>query len=317
MVQILIFRGYLEGHTKWITSISISREPESHTVISASRDKTIIVWEITGSNTNVGYARRSLEGHSHFVQDVVVSSDGRFCLSGSWDSTLRLWDVNTGRTVRNFLGHNKDVLSVAFSPDERKIISGSRDKTIRLWNTQGECKYVIDGAEHDSEWISCVRFLSASDPIIIFCGWDNLVKVWNLADCKLKFNLSGHSGYLNTVVISPDASLCASGGKDGFLMLWDLREGKKLYQLNAGDIINSLCFSPNRYWLCAGTHTSILIWDLESKNIINDIRITDYDNCSRKAIRHFCTCLHWSSDGSVLYAGFTDGKIRVYSLEDS
>jgi len=35
-------------------------------------------------------------------------------------------------------------------------------------------------------------------------------------------------------------------------MLWDLNDGKHLYTLESGDIINSLCFSPNRYWLCAG-----------------------------------------------------------------
>lgn len=36
-------------------------------------------------------------------------------------------------------------------------------------------------------------------------------------------------------------------------MLWDLAEGKRLYSLDAGDIIHSLTFSPNRYWLCAAT----------------------------------------------------------------
>lgn len=91
------------------------------------------------------------------------------------------------------------------------------------------------------------------------------VKVWNLTNCKLKSNLYGHTGYINTVTLSPDGSLCASGGKDGVAMLWDLAEGKRLYSLDAGDIIHSLCFSPNRYWLCAATQQCIKIWDLESK----------------------------------------------------
>ena len=85
-------------------------------------------------------------------------------------------------------------------------------------------------------------------------------QVWNLTNCKLKINHYGHTGYLNTVTVSPDGSLCASGGKDGRAMLWDLNEGKHLYTLDGGNIINSLCFSPNRYWLCAATGPSIKIW---------------------------------------------------------
>jgi WD40 repeat protein len=49
-----------------------------------------------------------------------------------------------------------------------------------------------------------------------------------------------------------------AGGKDGVAMLWDLAEGKRLYSLDAGDIIHSLTFSPNRYWLCAATQVMIL-----------------------------------------------------------
>ena len=43
-------------------------------------------------------------------------------------------------------------------------------------------------------------------------------------------------------------------------MLWDLNEGKHLYTLNGGEVINALVFSPNRYWLCAATGQSVKIW---------------------------------------------------------
>ncbi len=79
------------------------------------------MWNLTREEGNYGYPRRSLKGHSHFVQDVVISSDGQFALSGSWDGTLRLWDLHTGQTTRRFLGHSKDVLSVAFSVDNRQV----------------------------------------------------------------------------------------------------------------------------------------------------------------------------------------------------
>ncbi|XP_039569013.1 receptor of activated protein C kinase 1 isoform X1 [Passer montanus] len=235
MTEQMTLRGTLKGHNGWVTQIATTPQfPDM--ILSASRDKTIIMWKLTRDETNYGIPQRALRGHSHFVSDVVISSDGQFALSGSWDGTLRLWDLTTGTTTRRFVGHTKDVLSVAFSSDNRQIVSGSRDKTIKLWNTLGVCKYTVQDESH-SEWVSCVRFSpNSSNPIIVSCGWDKLVKVWNLANCKLKTNHIGHTGYLNTVTVSPDGSLCASGGKDGQAMLWDLNEGVSLCPLGV-----SLC----------------------------------------------------------------------------
>ena len=97
------------------------------------------------------------------------------------------------------------------------------------------------------------------------------LKVWNLANCKLKASHDKHNGYLNTVTVSPDGSLCASGGKDAKAMLWDLHDEKHLYTLDHNDIINALCFSPNRYWLCAATGPSIKIWVSFNVTILNQL----------------------------------------------
>ena len=108
---------------------------------------------MTRDEDSYGYPKRILTGHNHFVSDVVISSDGQFALSSSWDHTLRLWDLNTGSTTRRFVGHTSDVLSVSFSADNRRIVSGSRDRTIKLWNTLGECKGDIKDEGH-TEWLA-------------------------------------------------------------------------------------------------------------------------------------------------------------------
>jgi len=79
-------------------------------------------------------------GHNHYVLSVAFSPDGKTCLSGSGDKTLKLWNVKTGECLRTFIGHNHHIHGVAFSPDGKKCLSGSWDNTLKLWNVQtGEC----------------------------------------------------------------------------------------------------------------------------------------------------------------------------------
>jgi guanine nucleotide-binding protein subunit beta-2-like 1 protein len=312
--EALTLRAELEGHGGWVTALATTpQNPDM--LLSASRDKSLMVWDLLRDPESYAVPKRMMTGHSHFVQDVTISSDGQFALSGSWDGTLRLWDIHAGVSTREFIAHKKDVLSVAFSPDNRQIVSGSRDRTIKIWNTLGECKYSIEDDGH-KDWVSCVRFSPTPEggmPIIVTCGWDKMVKVWELSTLQLRTKLTGHTGYLNTMTISPDGSLCASGGKDGIAMLWDLNESKRLYSLEAGDVIHSLVFSPNRYWLCAATSSGIKIWDLESKVVVDELR-PEFPPMGKKATMPYCTCLCWSADGSTLFSGYTDNKIRVWQV---
>jgi len=308
----LVLSGSLTGHNGWVTQIATNNSfPD--TILSSSRDKTMIVWKLTREDSNYGVPHKRLRGHGHFITDVALSQDGQYALSGSWDKTLRLWDLNVGKWTRRFEGHTKDVLSVAFSGDNRQIISGSRDKTIKLWNTLAHCKYTIDNNGH-SDWVSCVRFSPNNlNPTIVSAGWDKSVKVWDLSKCELKKDHTGHTGYLNCVTVSPDGSLCASGGKDYQAMLWDLNDDKLLYTLPHNDIINSLCFSPNRYWLCVATGPTIKVWDLEGKFMVDELR----PEIMNKLQAPQCVSMAWSTDGLTLFAGYTDNIIRVYQVTPS
>jgi WD40 repeat protein len=67
------------------------------------------------------------------VWSVVYSPDGRYLASGSWDKTIKIWEVATGKELRTLTGHSQTVFSVVYSPDGRYLASGSADKTIKIW----------------------------------------------------------------------------------------------------------------------------------------------------------------------------------------
>lgn len=328
----LEWKGDLVAHKGQITAIATHPAVPDY-VISASRDKSIIVWKISRdqSTDSYGYPLKRLVGHNHFISDLALTTDSSkalFILSGSWDKSLRLWDFNKGKSTLRFVNHTKDVLSVAFSADNRQIVSGSRDRTIKVWNTLGQCKMTFATRDNGhNDWVSAVRFSPSIDaPLMVSAGWDRVVKVWNMKTLQHQHTLAGHTGYINTVTVSPDGTLAASGGRDGSAKLWDLNEGRELYSLEAGDVINALAFSPVSYWLVAATQTSIVVWDLETKVQLETIRFdgqpeqVEQDEegqivAPRKAAAPLAvTSLAWHPEGSVLYAGYSNNTIRAYAV---
>ena len=87
--EIMIIVPLWQELFKWIVQYTL------FFVCFSLADKTVIVWDLPRDETSYGTPRKSLTGHNHFVSDVVMSSDGQFALTGSWDKTLRLWDINT------------------------------------------------------------------------------------------------------------------------------------------------------------------------------------------------------------------------------
>ena len=101
---------------------------------------------ITIHDAITGISMSELSSHTDEVRSVALSSDGIFLVSGGYDKTVNLWDVQTGGVVMTYHGHTGTVFSVSISPDCTMIASGSSDHTIHLWDAQkGECCLVIEG----------------------------------------------------------------------------------------------------------------------------------------------------------------------------
>lgn len=76
------------------------------------------------------------------------------------------------------------------------------------------------------------------------------------------------------------------------------------------------CFYYCRYWLCAAFGPSIKIWDLESKEMVEELRPEVVSQTS-KAEPPQCLSLAWSTDGQTLFAGYSDNTIRVWQVSIS
>lgn len=189
----------LPGHDHTVSAIRFvpsgaAGAPNSgELLVSASRDKTLRIWNVT-----TGYCVKTIRGHSDWVRTVCPSIDGRYILSAGADQTGRLWDVSASSpsTTLTLIGHEHIIECCALAPTAayphlatlaglkkpplasstaEYMATGSRDKTIRLWDARGTCIKTLSG--HDN-WVREVIFhpggkylLSVSDDKTLRC-WD-------------------------------------------------------------------------------------------------------------------------------------------------
>jgi WD40 repeat protein len=69
------------------------------------------------------------------VSSVAISLDGHIIVSGSWDKTIKIWNLHTGKLRSTLKGYSQEVYSVAISPDGQTIVSGSNQEMI-LWGVR-------------------------------------------------------------------------------------------------------------------------------------------------------------------------------------
>jgi hypothetical protein len=118
---------------------------------------------------------RTLTGHTSIVQSVALSADGQTLASGSWDKTIKVWNLSTGQAVRTLTGHTSIVQSVALSADGQTLVSGSWDKTIKVWNlSTGQAVRTL--TDHTEGVISVA--ISADGQTLASGSWDKTIKVW-------------------------------------------------------------------------------------------------------------------------------------------
>jgi WD40 repeat protein len=106
----------LEGHSDGVDDVALTKDGKRVVFASGGTPK---VWDLES-----GRAMHSLEGHSGFVHDVGVTADGKLAVSASWDSTLKVRNLETGAAVVTFC-FEAFAACCAFG-DRRRIVAGDR-----------------------------------------------------------------------------------------------------------------------------------------------------------------------------------------------
>ncbi|KAJ6368653.1 hypothetical protein OIU78_001098 [Salix suchowensis] len=218
----------LSGHKGYVSSCQYVPDEDTH-LITSSGDHTCVLWDITtGIRTSV-FGGEFQSGHTADVLSVSINgSNSRMFVSGSCDSTARLWDTRVAsRAVRTFHGHEGDVNSVKFFPDGNRFGTGSDDGTCRLFDVRtGHQLQVYEHHQHVDNEIPHVTSIAFSiSGRLLFAGYSNGdCYVWDTLLAEVVLNLgslqNSHEGRISCLGLSADGSALCTGSSDTNLKIW-------------------------------------------------------------------------------------------------
>jgi WD40 repeat protein len=177
--------------------------------------------------------------HIGRVFSIAFSADSKILLAGTWDGSIRLWDVATGKELRQYPGHKGWVRSVAFSPDGKTFASGGKDKIIRLWETAtGKELRRFEGHQH---WVQNLAF-SPDGKLLASRG--GTLRLWDVATGREVRRINPCFG-MASLAFSPDGKLLAYGGVNSIVLV-NLATDKEVRQFTIpGSSFGGLAFAPN------------------------------------------------------------------------
>jgi F-box-like/WD domain, G-beta repeat len=260
---------------------------------TGSRDHSIRLWEKKQSFNFLA----QLKDHNGSVLCLQLDSKRNLLVSGSSDSTIKVWDLEGRKIIQTLEGHTESVLGLHF--EDSYIVSCSRDSTARIWRLQERIGSFSgpdtvgrgSSAESAPTFVlshvlrghrAAVNSVHFKDNIIATASGDRTVRLWNLTSGTTIRTISAHPRGIACVNISGD--LVVTGSSDHVIKVFDLLSGEEVRTLRGHSGLVRTIHTDNTKIISGSYDQSIRIWDLQTGDMLKEI--------SGLHDAKYCSCLH-------------------------
>uniref|UniRef100_A0A3Q3MW85 APG16-like 1 n=1 Tax=Mastacembelus armatus TaxID=205130 RepID=A0A3Q3MW85_9TELE len=230
-------KGALTGSNAGITSIDF--DSAGSYLLAASNDFASRIWTVDDYRL-----RHTLTGHSGKVLSARFLLDNARIVSGSYDRTLKLWDLRSKVCMKTvFAGSScNDIVCT-----EQCVMSGHFDKKVRFWDIRAE------SIVRELELLGRVTSLDLNHDRteLLTCSRDDLIKIIDLRTNAIRQTFSAQGFKCGAdwtrVTFSPDGSYVAGGSAEGALYVWNVLTGKvdRTLDRNHNSAINAVSWSSS------------------------------------------------------------------------
>ncbi|MEG4196832.1 LpqB family beta-propeller domain-containing protein [Microcoleus sp. Pol12A5] len=302
------FRERRRLQTQASTLAFASFSPDSQTIVTATDDNYIKLWQTNGT------LQATLTGHTDKIIRAIFNPSSQIIVSASDDQTVKIWQKN-GKLIHNLKGHSDQITSVSLSPDGNIIASTSANGTVKLWKISGE---ELATFQVDRGWITSASF-SPDGQIIAAAGTDGTVKLWSLrkvteklqkqqsieasTDIKLLRTLQMESDKIMSVTFSPDGAMLAAASAGGTARIWS-KDGTPLSILKHTSGVTNISFSPDsKMLLSASTDKMLRLWNVDG-TLLKTL----------KGNKDAVWSASFSPDGKAIASASADGTVMLWNF---
>jgi WD40 repeat protein len=308
------------GHASQVRAVAVS--PDGQLAASASEDGTLKLWRVAD-----GRLRSTLltnEGQSFAANGVAFSPDGTL-VAGTGTGGGRLCRVADGESLHALEGF-ETAYGVSFSADGQLVviagsITGTEEAAGVFRVSDGATIRIFEGTPQ-RYGISAVFtpdglsfFLSSGSPFSP--GQAGGIKQVRISDGMVLRNLSGHTGRVGTLALSPDGATLASGGEDATIRFWSAADGTLLHTIPAAHVgeVNHVVYSSDGASLASsGADAVTRIWRTSDHTLVRTISgHTGPVSSAAFTIDHS----RLLTAGGRTFGGGGDNTIRLWNLADA
>jgi cytochrome c len=248
----------------------------------------------------VSPASSQLKGHGGPIKSLVVSADGSFAISGSFDTSAIRWSLTKNIAEQVLRFHESAVNAVAIIPGG-KLATGGEDGQVAIWNDgQAAPTTILKGhtapvvalaASHDGKWIA-----SAS--------WDRSIRLTAIDGGETKA-LQGHQDNVNAIAFTPDGSALVSAGYDLTVRIWPLAKLDAPVTAQVPSPLNAIAIARDGEIVVAGADGKVYF-----------LSPTGDVKGSVQAAERPIISLSVSADGRFVAAAAIAGSVAIIERED-
>jgi WD40 repeat protein/serine/threonine protein kinase len=240
--------------------LNAALSPNGQLLATVSNDGKIVVY-----NVEIGTVAGEMTGHEQLVSVLLFTADSQQLISADESGVIFRWSMSDFSPIETRLESTTSdgITNMAVSPDGQYLAVSGRDTLIRVWDLEQE-EVVAELAGHENI-VDALAF-DQTNTRLISGGRDTTIIIWDfLAENPLQSRLTGHSGFIFDLAVSPNNRYLASASQDD-VRLWDLASARQLGRPfighRQGERVTSVLFRDDETLLSTGYDRNLVQWDL-------------------------------------------------------